>query len=72
MKVTVCELPDTWARDETLWKKITAHLASETSDLLVLPEMPFYTWITRSDRMNPAISRPAGTSGATAGSRRSR
>jgi len=55
MKVTVCELPDTWARDETLWKKITAHLASENSDLLVLPEMPFYTWITRSDRVDPAV-----------------
>jgi N-carbamoylputrescine amidase len=52
MKVTVCELPDNWARDETLWKKITAHLASENSDLLVLPEMPFHNWITRSDNLD--------------------
>ena len=55
MKVTVCELPDNWTRDETLWNEIISHLTAEASDLLVLPEMPFYPWITRSDRVDPAV-----------------
>ncbi len=48
MKVTVCELPDNWTQDDTIWNDMIALLAKEKSDLLVLPEMPFYAWITRS------------------------
>jgi N-carbamoylputrescine amidase len=55
MKVTVCELPDNWTRNDTLWNALIDHLASASSDLLVLPEMPFYPWITRSDQADPAI-----------------
>jgi N-carbamoylputrescine amidase len=52
MKVTVCELPDTWTQDDTLWNELKKHLASAGSDLLVVPEMPFYPWITRSDQVD--------------------
>jgi N-carbamoylputrescine amidase len=55
MKVTVCELPDTWTQDDTLWNELKKHLASAGSDLLVLPEMPFSPWITRSDRVDSAV-----------------
>jgi N-carbamoylputrescine amidase len=54
MKVTVCELPNNWTRDDTLWNELKVHLSSENSDLLVLPEMPFYTWITRSGTLDTA------------------
>jgi N-carbamoylputrescine amidase len=54
MKVTVCELPNNWTRDDTLWNQLKIRLASDASELLVLPEMPFYTWITRSGRVDPA------------------
>jgi N-carbamoylputrescine amidase len=54
MKATVCELPNNWTREDTRWHEMIAHLASEKSDLLVLPEMPFYTWITRSDHVDIA------------------
>lgn len=55
MKVTVCELPDTWTQDDTFWNALIDHLALESSDLLVLPEMPFYPWITRSERADFAV-----------------
>ncbi len=55
MKVTVCELPDNWAQNDTLWNALMDHLASDPSDLLVLPEMPFFPWITRSDQVEPAL-----------------
>jgi predicted amidohydrolase len=55
MKVTVCELPDSWTRDDTFWQKLSAHLKEHASDLLVLPEMPFFEWITRSGTKDPAL-----------------
>jgi N-carbamoylputrescine amidase len=55
MKVTVCELPDNWTQDDTFWNALIHHLASAKSDLLVLPEMPFYSWITRSENVDFAV-----------------
>ena len=54
MKVTVCELPNTWTRDEQIWQDLISHLETEQPDLLLLPEMPFFEWITRSDTPDPA------------------
>jgi len=45
MKVTVCELPNTWASSAKVQGKLNLHLESEQSDLLLLPEMPFYSWL---------------------------
>jgi len=45
MKVTVCELPNTWINSEKELEKLNLHLESEKSDLLLLPEMPFYSWL---------------------------
>jgi N-carbamoylputrescine amidase len=50
MKVTVCELgndPEIFARD---WKQLAAHVAGERSDLVCLPEMPFFPWFAWSSR----------------------
>lgn len=55
MKATVCELPDNWTETDLYWERLIRHLESECSDLLVLPEMPFFTWITRSDRVDPDL-----------------
>ncbi|MCF6248183.1 MAG: carbon-nitrogen hydrolase family protein [Desulfobacula sp.] len=49
MNVTVCELPNTWTESDTYWEKLITHLKSYASDLLLLPEMPFFEWITRSN-----------------------
>ena len=45
MKVTVCELPNTWINSEKEQDKLNLHLETEKSDLLLLPEMPFYSWL---------------------------
>ncbi len=45
MKVTVCELPSTWINSEKEQDKLNLYLESQKSDLLLLPEMPFYTWL---------------------------
>ena len=59
MNVTVCELPDSWTRDDEWWNRLVDHLKSESSDLLVLPEMPFYQWLTKSDKVDPALWKKA-------------
>lgn len=48
MNVTVCELPNNWTTNPVYWERLIDHLKSESSDLLLLPEMPFFEWITRS------------------------
>lgn len=53
MKITVCELPNTWSRTDSCWQDLIHHLTSEKSEILLLPEMPFYEWITRSETIDP-------------------
>jgi N-carbamoylputrescine amidase len=55
MKVTVCELhdePEIFLRD---WDVLSIHIREEGSDLVLLPEMPFYTWFPRSPRFDPEV-----------------
>ena len=57
MKVTVCELrnePDDLARD---WAALVEHCQRERSDLVLLPEMPFYPWPAWTDRVDAAVWR---------------
>ncbi len=61
MNVTVCELPNNWTRDDRWWEKLIAHLQDKQSDLLVLPEMPFFEWITRSQSVDMALWEKAVT-----------
>lgn len=59
MRVTVCELgndPETFARD---WEKLAAHARIERSDLVLLPEMPFFPWFAWSPDFHPAVWREA-------------
>jgi N-carbamoylputrescine amidase len=59
MKVTVCELrndPEAFARD---WEKLSAHVRVERSDLVLLPEMPFFPWFAWSPNFQPSIWREA-------------
>ena len=55
MHVTVCELPNTWTNTDDYWSRLARHLDTERSDLLLLPEMPFFEWITRSDAVAPDL-----------------
>lgn len=44
MKVTVCELSDNPSELASEWRDLAAHVSAVHSDLVVLPEMPFYPW----------------------------
>jgi predicted amidohydrolase len=52
MKATVCELPNNWTDSDKYWNLLIQHLEQEQSDLLVLPEMPFFKWVTRYSDVN--------------------
>jgi N-carbamoylputrescine amidase len=53
MKVTVCQLHDDPAAFERDWQQLVAHVRHETSDLVLLPEMPFYPWFAGSRTYDP-------------------
>ena len=55
MKATVCELPNNWTDSDKYWNLLIQHLEQEQSDLLVLPEMPFFKWVTRYSDVNPDL-----------------
>ncbi|MBT6339843.1 MAG: carbon-nitrogen hydrolase family protein [Desulfobacula sp.] len=59
MRVTVCELPNNWTEFDTYWKQMIHHLEMEKSDLLILPEMPFFEWITKSNLVDPSLWKKA-------------
>ena len=44
MKVTVCELGNDTAQLKSDWQALVEHVQAEASDLVLLPEMPFYPW----------------------------
>ena len=44
MKITVCELPDDRAAFSTAWTQLAEHVHSESSELVLLPGMPFASW----------------------------
>ena len=54
MRVTVCELnnePQQLARD---WEKLSGHVHRSRSDLVLLPEMPFFPWPAWTRIVGPA------------------
>ena len=48
MKVTVCEMHNQPDRFEQDWKALIDHVTSAASELVLLPEMPFYPWLASS------------------------
>jgi len=44
MRVTVCELPNDAGMFRPAWKKLAEHVRAESSDLVLLPELPFHPW----------------------------
>lgn len=55
MKVTVCELRNEAHGLESDWKALVKHVKSEKSDFVLLPEMPFYPWVARTNKVDPQI-----------------
>jgi len=55
MKVTVCELRNDAHGLELDWKALVEHVKSEKSDLVLLPEMPFYPWVAGTSKVESGI-----------------
>ncbi len=61
MRITVCELAhDTEALLKN-WQQLVSHVKAEASDLVLLPEMPFYPWIAKTHRLDPETWQAAVT-----------
>ena len=50
MMVTVCEMSNEPDRFEQDWEALCNHAQSAASDLVVLPEMPFYPWLASTQK----------------------
>ncbi len=57
MKVTVCELPDSLT--EQVWHNLVNHVLAESSDFLLLPELPFFPWMMAEGPADPQTWRHA-------------
>ena len=55
MKVTVCQLPNDPDGLADGWLALVAHVQTAGSDLLLLPEMPFYPWPFWHQTFDPAV-----------------
>jgi predicted amidohydrolase len=55
MRVTVCELPDDRKDFETAWLELTAYVSKQQSDLVLLPELPFYPWIATTPQFDVQV-----------------
>ena len=55
MKVTICQLPDDRAAYDKAWADLLAHVKAEGSDLVLLPEMPAYSWFAHQPDFDPAV-----------------
>ena len=53
MRITVCQLPDRTADFERAWNRLAEHALTRRSDILVLPEMPFYPWPCDQRKFDP-------------------
>jgi N-carbamoylputrescine amidase len=59
MKVTICELRDKLEELEEDWQALVTHVKNEKSELILLPELPFYPWIADTDQVDPNIWKEA-------------
>lgn len=55
MKVTVCQFHNGGGRNAADWDHLVAHVKAERSDLVLLPEMPFYSWFPTPKDFNAGV-----------------
>jgi N-carbamoylputrescine amidase len=48
MRLTVCELPNHTDHFSDAWRRLIEHVNENQSDLVLLPEMPFYRWLAQT------------------------
>lgn len=55
LKVTVTQLPDQLEALIESFEALVEHVQSEKSNLVLLPEMPFYPWLAASETVDPDL-----------------
>jgi len=55
MKVTVCELNNDVVQFEKDWEQLVLHCQLNKSEIVLLPEMPFYSWIANQSSKNDSL-----------------
>ena len=55
MKVTVTQLPDQLEPLVETFEALVDYVQAEKSELVLLPEMPFYPWLAARDNVDPAL-----------------
>ena len=55
MKVTVCELNNDIQQFEKDWEQLVAHCQLNKSELVLLSEMPFYSWIANRPSVDDSL-----------------
>src|SRR4030042_3889463 len=55
LKVTVCEFRDDANGLAQDWEQLAAQVKAEASNVVLLPEMPFYPWFARTRLFDPAV-----------------
>lgn len=59
MKITVSETPNDEGEFSKEWGRLVRHVAREESDLVLLPEMPFFHWFGENRKFDPGVWRKA-------------
>jgi len=54
MRLTVCELPNDPTDFAHAWESLVEHVGEHQSDLVLLPEMPFYRWLSQTNEVDSA------------------
>ena len=62
MKVTVCQLSNDIKQFENEWEELVSHCKLNKSEILLLPEMPFYSWIANTPTINNSKKNRSSTS----------
>lgn len=55
MRVTVCEMPDDRKDFETAWEELIAYVRKQQSELVLLPELPFYPWVATTPQFDAQV-----------------
>src|SRR5437660_7884160 len=55
MRVTVCEIPDDREDFVAAWEGLLGHVRDQQSDLVLLPELPFYPWIATTPHFDAEV-----------------
>ena len=55
LKITICEMPDDRGEFDEAWEMLSRHVRRESSDAVLLPEMPFYHWFCAGPKYDPDV-----------------